>query len=320
VERAVDVMVRLTRSVAEAIDPLDPAMPADHFVRSGVVNVQAVQDGRESAREVTCREMARELLCRLSAEARRAVAEILTSPEYSGDDPRCKDADVRSRHESLERIRVDGLDKTAEGFVSFNLDAPLRGIVEEVEHIAKAQKEARGGENSRRRPDVLNSYLDVWDRREGWAAGRYDKGAEKTLKAIAEETGSPLQTVDERYRSAYRLVFGEQYDPLRWAYWFRSYLKLSPLKGRRKPKAPAEVAPSVTETTLGAKVADVDSPGVVESAKGADEAAYRELLGDLKSLIDKGGSDAEIIAELDLSSTPPEAIQLIRSRGIDGLL
>src|SRR6202040_1897099 len=68
----------------------------------------------------------------------------------------------------------------------------------------------------RRRDDKLDEFLAVWDLREGWAGDHYDGSQEQTLRQISRHRAIPLSTVENRYRSAFRLIVGRDYSPPLW--------------------------------------------------------------------------------------------------------
>jgi hypothetical protein len=312
VQRARIVMARLT-GYPDGYFP-DPATPAEQLTAEG----KQPPDGQgESARTVTYRKVAELLLLTLPDDVRELVGSILAGPGPGG-----KEINLLDRHEALMIQRHQRFDESVPGLLEFNTHAPLRGIVEEVSRIVREHKEAAGVEEGRRRPDSLASYLRVWDAREGWGSGRYDKGAEKTLRDIAVEEGVPLQTVASQYHSAYRLIFAEDYDPLRWSFRFRHHLSFSRLATRRKPKAPNVSAPDVTETAIRSGGADQGS-FLEGKATAPDENGYRELAASISELVRQGRTAEYIVAALELSCGVEEweaAIAVWRERERDGLL
>jgi hypothetical protein len=292
----------------------DPARSAAELARGFLLTKR----GEENARQASFRELV-ELFLLLPEPARKAVGAVL-SADASAD----KESDLMARREAITRLTDKELDKAPPGVVVLNLQAPLRGLLSRVKEIVTRQKREKGIKQSRPRPDVLEEYLQAWDAREGWDCGQYRPGREKTLRVIAMETGTPIATVRDRYRAAYRLVFAEEYDPLRWMCWFPKKVNLSALAKRRKPKTQRESVTEIPETALSAGVSE-ESDGVVKGEVAAeDDLDYRDLVSSISDLLKKGVTDSEeVIARLDVEGNREQmkkAIEYIRDRGADGLL
>jgi hypothetical protein len=310
-ELAKDVLRALT-GLLDRCYP-DPSTPAAELAGGFLCD----RAGQENARPVSNRELAERLLLELPRETLKVIGAIFYGEKQDGgqaDDLYCL--------EMLTHLRDPELDRPAEGLLAFGLHAPLEGIQEQIPGIVKAQKATHQIKQARRRPGVLDDYLATWDMREGWAGGDYDPGRESTLRAVAAQTGAPVETVRDRYCSAYRLVFAEKYDPLRWAIWFRRKLRLSRLARGRKPKTPGASVGTVPETTL-MPGRDDGPAGLLEGqAAGSDDSGLRALIADINALLEKGKTNEQIIIELDLHVTPGDweaALNDLRTRQEDGL-
>jgi hypothetical protein len=287
----------------------DPSLSAAKLAGGFLLKVA----GQENARLSTHRALAEELL-NLPQSVQQVIGAILYGANSDGSM-----ADLAKRRQCLALLRDKELDEPPVGFLEFNLHAPLEGILEQVAKLVKEQKAKHSIGQARRRPDVLDDYLQVWDRREGWENGRYEPRGEKKLRDIAVETGTVLETVRDRYQAAYRLVFGEEYHPWRWAFWFRRKIGLSATAGRRKPKTPRVSVAEVPETTLTTEATD-DAPGILESQADTTNAqAYESFMNDLKCLFDRGRSNQEIIAELALIHFTEDQLDSLRTRREEGL-
>ena len=171
----------------------DPAKSADDLGLGEYAGLQA-------ARPLTLRWLAQPLL--LAPEpARKLIGRLLLEGGSEQD---------------LRLLKNNDLNQEQLGIIRFNPAAPLRAIVEQVEKIVRRQKQQLNLPETRRREDVLDGYLNVWDLREGWDNGQYDGTRECRLHEIATKTGDPIKTVMVRYKSAFRLLVGVDYDPLVW--------------------------------------------------------------------------------------------------------
>jgi hypothetical protein len=276
----------------------DPSLSAEELGLAG-------SDGLQCAGPLTLRFIAQALLA-----APRGVREQVGRLLLEGDE------------HSLLLLDHPDLDRELRGVVRFSPEASLRGILENVEKIAKAQKEHLRLPKTRRRNDVLDGYLDVWDRREGWAGGGYDPRREKRLRDIALKTREKPSTVQDRYESAFKLVVGVDYDPDLWAALFGPMkIPASKLAGWRKKKGVRHQGrvKVVTETTLlGQASGDVASLDSLRggTASADDSHAYADLIMDLRELVAKGRTDDQIAVELEL---PAEVIRSFREHMLGGL-
>jgi hypothetical protein len=70
---------------------------------------------------------------------------------------------------------------------------------------------------TRRRPEMLEAYVNAWDLREGWTGDDYDVDREQTFAEIGRAIAESPQTAAGRYRSAFRLLCGHEYNFATWA-------------------------------------------------------------------------------------------------------
>jgi hypothetical protein len=207
--------------------------------------------------------------------------------------------------------------------IGINLEAPQRTIIQAVEQFVRQEKEQQGIKERRRRDDKLDEYLAVWDQREGWLEeGRYDHTRERTLQEIAKETKLPLSTAANRYRSAFRLIFGQDYSPALWARamgLFKVSKWLSPVDlPRRTLRRPwgEPLRREEPESVLRARGADPETPDLLNTAGVLDaEADYLTFISDIRQLLKEGRSDAEVVAALGMTSPKAEeAVAYLRQR------
>jgi hypothetical protein len=191
--------------------------------------------------------------------------------------------------------------------------------------LLKDWKQERGLSERRDRAEKYDDYLRVWDLREGWIGGRYDRGRELRLRDVAERLGLRIQTVHSHYSSAFALIVGHGYSPELWHQLF-GVLKLSELIGaelgavsQARPLKSRTPRP-VPETSL-CSTSDGGHPqGVVTetAAPGAGQGPW-ELLEDIRTLLGRGLTDEQVVQELDLSSEAVAAVAYIRQRGDEDL-
>jgi hypothetical protein len=265
------------------------------------------------------------MLLGLPPEARAAVGQFLsTSAMTSTPTPE----DQYQELLALSQLRLPALDGVPNRpVVGLNLQAPQRVILQALEQLIRQWKQQEEIPETRRRDDKLDEYLTVWDLREGWASDHYDSSQEQTLRQIAHERGIPLSTAANRYRSAFRLIMGRDYQPDLWAQLI-GFLKLSEwvdpaalpkLAGRRpsRQRQPRAVPETVVQPAGQASAA----PSLLNTASiSQGETALVDLVLDIQDLLAQGRSNDEIVTLLELPG--PEAVELpeyFRQRSDDSL-
>jgi hypothetical protein len=258
------------------------------------------------------------LLAFLPKETLGDIGSLFTNASSDDDDEREPQMEALV---GLSTLAAPGLDEFPnEPIVSINPAASGRQIEEAATNLLKEWKTERGLSEQRDRSDKYAEYLQVWDMREGWRGGSYDRSIERTLEDIAAELKLSPSTVNNHYRRAFELIVGYPYSPDLWRRFF-GILKLSELGGailgtvsRRRPLKSPTRRP-VPETIVTPAGDDSDEPGIATSgAECSDEAEYSDLLSDISSLIDLGRNDQQIVAELDLTESALPAIAYLRGR------
>lgn len=198
---------------------------------------------------------------------------------------------------SMEKHGLDYL--TPEPFVSINPWASGRTVGEEVKALLKQWKAELNLAEFRERSEKHQICLDVWDRRDGWVAGRYESGRGKKFIEISEELNCPLTTIHSQYKKAFELITGHKYR-------FDSFIELfglirfsrlfsdgRDLKYRRLNKSTDR---PVSESKLGISL----DTAFGRADKEADELRYTpaNFLAEYQALSDKGLSDVEAVKEL----------------------
>jgi hypothetical protein len=268
----------------------DPARGADEL-GGGFLERQA---GEENAKTLTARHAIESIIWTVPPELLREVGRIFLGEGIESPQAlvRCGTPDGRDvthqylQTKALTRITSPALDAEVPGHLVVNLDAPLRGISEQVVSIVKAEKGRRGLKEKRPRPDLVESYLQVWDVREGWSNGKYDGRQEKPLRLVAQQVQRHLRTVEAQYRQAFGLIVGTDYRPQEW------HLKIgrhkwpwSKYKGWRNAKPRRQVKLVTWE-------------GALTEAPSADDGPAQLELQDLVQKVQELGGDGVPPAEI----------------------
>ena len=196
-----------------------------------------------------------------------------------------------------------GLDHlTPEPYVSVNPWASGRQAASEIKLLLNQWKEELDLSEIRERSDKHSIYFDVWDRREGWEAGRYHSGRGKRFAKIAEQLERPLTTVHTQYKKAFELITGHPYR-------FDSFIELFGLirfskllsdgrdsKYRRFKDSKKRPVP---ESTIGIPL-DAVAQGINERREKSPY-TIALLIADFKSLSDQGMSKSKAAAKLGVN-------------------
>ena len=290
----------------------DPAKGADEL-DGGFLERQA---GGENAITLTARRAIESIIWTVPPELLREVGRILLGEGIECPQPlvRCEAPDGRDltrqylQTQALTRVRSRELDAEVPGHLTVNLEPPLRGISEQVVSIVKAEKGRRGLKEKRPRPELVESYLQVWDFREGWCNGRYDGRQEQPLRIVAQKVHRPLKTVEAQYRQAFGLIVGTDYSPQEW------HLKIgrhkwpwSKYKGWRNAKPRQQVKMVFWEVALTEAASADDGPGWLE---------LRDTVQKVQELGESGVPPAEISRrlniEVEFGKSAAEAEEIVR--------
>lgn len=305
--------VELLALIGISGEPPDPSTPFSKLGESELN--KAWLSG--AVHPITLRGMAGILLATLPESTLGDLGQYLI--EASGEK---NDKEKHSRDKSLSKLasyKCKALDSyPAEPLVSVNPAASQRQISEAIKNLHGQWKNERELDEQRDRSDKVNKYLEIWDLREGFLNdGTYDVSQERTFKEIAKELSSPLTTVNNHYRSAFKLIIGKDYSPELW--WntmgvFKliefnfEHSVVSQLRPR-KSRSPRPVPESI----LGAEIEFLNQ----FSQTNEFPLTYDELMVELKSFIKQGLSDEEIHLNFELEAEVPElkeALIWLRSR------
>ena len=264
---------------------------------------------------LTYRTMVASLIVGLSPACREVIAALR---EVHASDPNDTEAQlhVMTSWLRLESAELDSI--PASPAISINLEAPLEDILKAVENQVKVWKRDRQVPNRRRREDKVAEYLKVWDQREGWSGVDYDPRREKKLREIAREMNCSVGTVKSRYQSAFRLIVGHEYSTELWDRLFAAYKLQTFLDRRCSARRPRRTrlhgrAQIISETDLRQSTGG-GGPRLIESLQHVRNVDARELLAEIRDLIQKGWDDQRIIKELSLTTNRAvEMIQWVRN-------
>ncbi len=187
-----------------------------------------------------------------------------------------------------------------EPFLSVSPTASVRELLRDLPVALKPWRDRPGIVPHRDRSAQVAKYLKVWDRREGWTAGRYETSAEQTFQEIAKQLRLSPGTTNNHYRSAFELITGHPYTPTAWLKVFGP-LKLS---GLFSPEVDpiARRRPLVSPTRRPVPDAVISSGSSEESfiathALAVDDRDVKELLLDIETLLKKGKTFEEMCEE-----------------------
>jgi hypothetical protein len=231
----------------------------------------------------------------------------------------------------LEGLRHERLDQGIVGLLRFEPTASLKTVLAGVCRVVKDQQKRLDIPKTKPRPEALVRYLPVWDAREGWSVDHYDGKKERKLRDIARELAIPLATVQKQYHRAFQLLTGRDYSRDVWMDLF-GVLKISKRANWRHGRKGGEPrnGRKESEPRKGRTITASQARGnVLNRPIGfEDHQAYRDLLVDIESFLEKGHTDEQIIRKLRESEdkhidfdvkAASELIGYIRDRGIDGL-
>lgn len=185
-----------------------------------------------------------------------------------------------------------------------------RDVVSAMRVILGKLKEMHSIPNRRDRSPKYETYLKVWDLREGWQNGHYDSSKEKKLVDIAKRLKLSMATAHNHYRSAFELVTGHRYSPELWFAIMGAYkLNLLALDGSGLSLKRPRVKRSKSKIPRGKQVA-IETAGHPTTQKSGY--GMEELYADIRGLIDQGASNEQIAVELGLKLDPESYLPRIR--------
>ena len=232
-----------------------------------------------------------------------------------------KDIGGEPRKESeiikLNDMTHEGLDGfVGSQMVSINPAASSRDVKQSIDKLLIEWKDELGLSQQRiPSEDKLLTYLEVWDLREGWSQGHYERAAESSFREIAENRKVSVKTIHNQYKSAFELITGHTYSIGNWVELFGS-LKLNALFGNLGRAA--RLRPLIERTRREIPESVVSSnqlPDFISTNAVSEDIPVAELVAALKGLIAAEKTDEDIAAELNLQH--PEYLPTLRERIAD---
>lgn len=290
-------------------EPMDPALPSSALNEPS--QDQAFLSG--SVQPMTLRSVAIMLLTALPPADRAFVGSVLLtsgSEEYRNEDE-LDSARLLRKADELNRTPSAVLDKVPGAPLFYiHLGASQRAIVRDTEDLIGRWKQKRGLGSSKVHTAKLVEYLKVWDLREGWVDGLYDRSREQSFETVAEELNRPLSTVTSQYRKAFEYVIGQSFTPERWWQVFGP-LKFNVLLGdananylaAARHRLLSPVRRPVNESAInGRKEGRTNS--ILDQKAESSEIADSEVIDmrvELRILLESGLSDSEIAERIHSS-------------------
>lgn len=201
-----------------------------------------------------------------------------------------------------------------------HLGASQRSIVRDMEDQVHRWKKRRKLGSAQIHTGKLSNYLSIWDLREGWTGGGYDRSSELTFAEIGRKLEiKALSTVSNRYRSAFQMITGYEFSPEIWWSLFGP-LKYSELFGtpdrilsaRTRRRLSSPVPRPVPDSVVSPQRDDTRPIGTVDRGSFVDDdIEATDLWIDLRALIDQGRSDEEISELLEIGD--PKAVAEFRT-------
>ncbi|WP_148618759.1 hypothetical protein [Mariniblastus fucicola] len=226
------------------------------------------------------------------------------------------DGEPRKLREIRNLINLDcaGLDSYPDHpFVSINPAASSRDIKDSMNQLLAEWKREQGLSEQRiPSKEKLETYLQVWDDREGWFKGEYIRAREMTFSEIANRNDRSIKTVHNQYKSGFQLITGHEYSVDNWSELFGP-LKVSEIFGDFGRAT--RLRPLIQKTRRAIPESVISSgqlPGFISRNSCTEEIPAEGLFRQIKQLIAAEKSDQEIAEELDLQH--PEYLPLLRRR------
>jgi hypothetical protein len=300
-------------------EPVSPATPAMEITG----NNPSFLTG--SVQPLTMRHLVSTILTGLPPADRAVVGSLLLnsgSAEYhAADNPPGQPPRALAELDQLAQTPSAALDSCPEAPLFYiHLGASGRSIVADMKDQVRRWQKKRGLTPSKVQTAKLPKYLEVWDLREGWTGSAYDRSQELKFSEIERRLKRGLSTVVSQYLSAFEMIVGHAFSPDLWVRVFGP-VWFAPLFGdpvqvystptRRRLSSPTRRP--TPDTKVSKAAADSRMAGVVERETAiAGKSAEIDLLIDLRDLMARGWSDAEIAAELELAD--PKLVAYYRDR------
>src|SRR5262245_41789605 len=207
--------VLMVGSIGVTGEPVDPSTPFEQLIRKDCDPAFL----SSSVQPMTLRAIVALLISALPAAERLAIGNLLAT---SGEQAVNAGADmqshgVRSLHAGLVQIQSAALDSIPETPLFYvHLDASQRTITRDIQAQSQYWKRRRKVSERRVHTAKLQKYLEVWDKREGWADEGYSLGRELRFLDVAKQLKRSLSTISNQYRAAFEMITGRPFSPTLW--------------------------------------------------------------------------------------------------------
>ena len=218
----------------------------------------------------------------------------------------------------LKNMTMEGLDGFIDQpMVSINAAASSRDVRQAIDRLLVKWKKEHGLSEQRiPSKEKLMTYLEVWDLREGWSQGSYERSAESSLTDIAERRKASVKTIHNHYRNAFELITGHPYSVENWVVLFGFHkidrhfgdlgraTRLRPLIAHTRREIPESV------------ISSNQLPDFVSRNATIEDISAEQLFAQIKQLIEGGKTNEQIAEELNLQH--PDYLPRLRERIEDG--
>jgi hypothetical protein len=289
--------------------PIDPATEFSDIIDSNMKRAWL----RGAIQPVPVRAIVAVLLSALDARTLDQLATILRAAE---GDPR-SDERLKSllRLYQCESSVLDGVLDAP--YYSISPVAPREQLVSDLVNLQDAWRTRLNLPTKRDTAPKYPNYLRVWDMREGWHEGRYDRTQARTIKSISRELGKNAKTVNGWYRRGFELVAGHKYTQANWIALMGSvhlselFGPVSPVTQKRAINPPTRQ--DVDNTTISTGLEDL-AGGLVGQRASSDLGDGAATAERILRHIDDGLRNAEICDELEMDECIEPAIEVLRTR------
>lgn len=210
--------------------------------------------------------------------------------------------------QALEDAGLDGLQNLPpRPIVAIDPFASEQKIVVALKELLDRCRQAAHIPNTRDRSNRFEEYLAVFDQREGWQNGKYNPESEQGFEEIARTTKKSLGTLGHQYGRAFELIVGRVYSRELWYQAFGPIKFCSPQTPRtRRPLS----SPNPIEVPF-SRLADGDGEAIDVIGRGIPptDQTMMEIVLDIESLIQRGKSDDQIAAELEVDRALVECVR-----------
>jgi len=300
------------RLVGDPIDPSTDLAEDDQGNMPGLF--------RSSIQPISVRQIVGLLTKVLPADLLRQVATVFNTTA-DGKDGLIPPEKTLAALSDLLQAEDDELDRLLNApFYSISPVAPRESWIAEIVAVQEEWRERFELDPQRDRSSNHADYFRVWDMREGWSDGAYQRDDAHPLRDIAKEFRINESTAKSRYLRAFQLISGHKFTPENW-FKLMGVQQLSELfdphiptvlrqRTLRRP-VPREIdTTTISEGKYSAPEVEAPRP-----SREVDGMSGPEIASQILQLIAVGRTDDQIMDELYLEEDTRPAVEEIRRRG-----